>query len=157
MKKANIVSGIIGMAFSSFAFIQTLSFRQFLNVPVGPEFFPRRLAVGLFICSTVLVLQSLLKKTTNDKPAPTISPLDKNMQRLLLGIAIIIIYALCLEPVGFIIITPLAMFAIMLLLGFRKYLFMALFALAATAIVFSVFSYVLNITLPLGLLQDLLY
>ena len=157
MSKANIIAGIIGMAFSAFAFFQTLSFRQFLNVPVGPEFFPRRLAVGLFICSAALVLQSLSKKNKNDKTAPTISPLDKNMQRLLLGIAIILVYALCWEPVGFIIATPLTMFVIMLLLGFRKYLYMALFSLAATAIVFSVFSYVLNITMPLGLLHDLLY
>ena len=157
MRKANIVSGIIGMAFSAFAFIQTLSFRQFLNVPVGPEFFPRRLAAGLFICSAVLVLQSIFKKSKDNKPAPTISPLDKGMQRLFLGIAIIIVYALCWEPMGFLIITPPALFAIMLLLGYRKYIAMSLFSLAVTAVVFSVFSYILNITMPLGLLQNVLY
>ena len=157
MKKANIIAGIIGMAFSAFAFYQTLSFRQFLNVPIGPEFFPRRLAAGLFICSGVLVLQSIFKKSKKDKPAPTISPLDKGMQRLFVGIAIIVVYALCWEPVGFIIVTPLAMFGMMFLLGFRKYFFMALFSLAATAVVFCVFSFILNITMPLGLLQDLLY
>ena len=157
MRKANIVSGIVGMAFSAFAFIQTLSFRRFPLVPVGPEFFPRRLAVGLFICSAVLVLQSFFKKNKDDKPAPTISPLDKGMQRLLLGVAIIIIYALCWEPLGFIIATPFGIFAIMFLLGFRKYLAMVLFSLGTTAVVFSIFDFVLNITMPLGLLQDLLY
>ena len=157
MRKADIVAGLIGMAFSAFAFYQTLSFRQFLNVPIGPEFFPRRMAMGLFICSVVLVIQSILKKSKNDKPAPTISPLDRGMQRLFVGIAIIIAYALCWELLGFLIITPLAMFGMMLLLGFRKYIVMVIFSIGTTAAVFSIFSFILNIYMPLGLLQDLIF
>jgi len=121
VKKANIVCGLVGMSFSAFAFIRTLSFRQFPLVPIGPEFFPRHMAIGLFVCSAVLVIQSLVKKNKKNEKAPTISPFDKGMQRLFVGIAIIIAYALLWEPLGFLIATPLAMAALMLLLGYRRY------------------------------------
>jgi putative tricarboxylic transport membrane protein len=156
LKKANIACGFVGMAFSAFAFIRTLGFRQFPLVPIGPEFFPRYLAAGLFICSAVLIIQALLSKPQKEQKAPTISPFDKGMQRLLVGIAIIIVYAILWEPLGFLIITPVAMAAIMLLLGYRRYFMMALFSLGTTLVIFGAFSFFLNVNMPLGILRGLL-
>jgi len=156
VKKANIVCGLVGMAFSAAAFIKTLSFRQFKNVPIGPEFFPRYLASGLFICSAVLLIQALIVNPKNDKKAPTISPLDRGMQRLFIGIAIIVAYALLWEPVGFIIATPLAMAGMMVLLGYKRYKMMVIFSLAATAVVFGAFRFFLNVDMHMGLLESLL-
>ena len=156
MKKANIVCGLVGMAFSAFAFIRTLGFREFPLVPIGPEFFPRHLAIGLFICSAALVIQSLVVKPKKNEKAPTISPLDKGMQRLFVGIAIIIGYALLWERVGFLIVTPIAMAAIMFLLGYRRYLMMAIFSLGTTLVIFGTFSFFLNVNMPLGILRGLL-
>ena len=156
MKMANIVCGLVGMAFSAYAFIQTLGFRKFPLVPIGPEFFPRYMAAGLFICSFILIIQALVKKPKKAEKAPTISPFDKGMQRLFVGIAIIIIYAMLWEPLGFLIITPLAMAAIMLLLGYRKYLKMVIFSLGTTLVIFSAFSFFLNVNMPLGILRGLL-
>jgi len=134
----------------------TLSFKQFKNVPVGPEFFPRYLAMGLFICSFVLLIQAVRTNPKKDKKAPTISPLDKGMQRLFAGIAIIMVYALCWEPIGFIIATPLAMAGMMLLLGYRKFVMMVIFSLGTTIVVFGAFKVFLNVDMPLGLLEFLL-
>ena len=156
MKKANLVCAIVGMLFSGAAFIKTFSFKQFKNVPVGPEFFPRYLAAGLFICSAVLLIQALKANSRKDKPAPTISPRDKGMQRLFIGIAIIVVYALFWEPVGFLIATPLAMAGIMILLGYRKYIMMVIFSLATTVVVFGAFKIFLNVDMPLGFLESLL-
>ena len=156
MKKANIVCGLVGMAFSAYAFIQTLGFRKFPLVPIGPEFFPRYLAAGLFICSAVLIIQALISKPKKVEKAPTISPLDKGMQRLFVGIAIIIVYAILWEPLGFLIATPLAMAAIMLLLGYRRYSMMVAFSLGTTLVIFGAFSFFLNVNMPLGILRGLL-
>ena len=157
MKNANIVCGLVGMAFSAYAFIRTLGFREFPLVPIGPEFFPRHLAIGLFICSAVLVIQSIAAKPKpNEKKAPTISPFDKGMQRLFAGIAIIVVYALLWEPVGFLIVTPLAMAAIMLLLGYRRYRMMVVFSLGTTLVIFGAFSFFLNVNMPLGILRGIL-
>ena len=156
MRKANFFSGLVGMIFSATAFTMTFGFKQFKNVPVGPEFFPRYLAGALFLCSTILLVQAIRANPKKDKGAPTISPLDKGMQRLFAGIGIIIVYALCWEPVGFIIMTPLAMTAIMLLLGYRKKLTMIIFALATTVVVFGAFKIFLNVDMPLGILDMIL-
>ena len=156
MRKANFFCALVGMVFSATAFAMTFGFRQFKNVPVGPEFFPRYLAAGLFICSLALLLQAIKANPKNDKKAPTISPLDKGMQRLFGGIGVIVVYALCWDVLGFIIATPLAMAGIMLLLGFRKYRKIALFSLGATVVVFSAFRFFLNVDMPLGFLEGLL-
>ena len=156
MKKANIVCGLVGMAFSAFAFIQTLGFKKFPLVPVGPEFFPRYLAAGLFICSAILIIQALVTKPRKEEKAPTMSPFDKGMLRLFIGIAIIVLYAVLWEPVGFLIVTPLAMVAIMLLCGYRRYSMMVIFSLGTTLVVFGAFSFFLNVNMPLGILWFLM-
>jgi putative tricarboxylic transport membrane protein len=142
------------MLFSAAAFIMTLSFRQFQNVPVGPEFFPRYLATGLFICCLVLFLQQFRYKDA--RPAPVISPRDKGMQRLLKGVAIILVYALLWEVLGFIIITPITIFVFMFLLGMRRYPAMIIFSVAAMLVVFSAFRFFLGVDMPLGILDGLL-
>ena len=154
MNKANKVCAIIGMLFSAGAILMTLSFKQFQNVPVGPEFFPRYLAAGLFICSLVLFLQQL--KYKDKRPAPVISPRDKGIQRVLKGIAIILVYALLWEVLGFIIVTPIAIFTLMFLLGMRRYPAMIIFSLAAMLVVFSAFRFFLGVDMPLGILDNLL-
>jgi putative tricarboxylic transport membrane protein len=152
VRKANMVCAVIGMLFSTVVFIITLGFKKFKNVPVGPEFFPRYLAIGLFICSAVLLIQAIGK----ERPSPSAEFHDKGMRRLLVGFGIIVVYALCWEPVGFIIVTPLAMFALMFLLGLRRYGVMILFSCVAMIAIFSAFRFLLGIDMHLGVLEGLL-
>ncbi|MDR1108705.1 MAG: tripartite tricarboxylate transporter TctB family protein [Spirochaetaceae bacterium] len=156
MKKANIIAAITGMAVSSVMFIITLGFKKFRNVPVGPEFFPRWLAVGLFICSAVLLVQALKIKPADDPGAPTLSFFDRGMQRLLAGAGIIVIYAVSWNFLGFIIATPLAIFALMFLLGLRRYRVMVIFSLGAVIVIFCAFRYFLGIDMPMGFLGGII-
>ena len=153
MRKANIVCAVIGMIFSATAFIMTLSFKQFKNVPVGPEFFPRYIAIFLFICCAVLLIQSLMTPLNKDTPGPALD--KKGILRLLLGIVIILVYILCWDFLGFIIMTPIVMFIIMMLLGLRRYPTMILFSFGAMAVIFCTFRYILGIDMPMGLLDGL--
>jgi putative tricarboxylic transport membrane protein len=155
MKKANIVCALIGMIFSVGVFIATLGFKQFKNVPVGPEFFPKWLSAGLFICCLMLLLISLGMKKGNDPPVPSISPFDKGIQRLSIGLVIAVVYAACWESAGFIAITPVAVFALMFLLGARKYRSMLLMAVGSTAVIFCAFRFLLGIDMPMGLFSVL--
>ncbi|MDR0386874.1 MAG: tripartite tricarboxylate transporter TctB family protein [Treponema sp.] len=155
MKKANIAAAVIGMGFSSAAFIVTLGFKKFKNVPIGPEFFPRWLAIGLFVCSGVLLIQALRVKPGHDEPAPTLSPLDRGMRRLLIGAAIIVVYAVSWNFLGFLVATPLGIFALMFLLGLRRYRVMIIFSLSAMLVIFCAFRYLLGINMPMGLLDGL--
>jgi putative tricarboxylic transport membrane protein len=78
------------------------------------------------------------------------------MQRLLAGAAIIVIYAASWNFLGFIIATPLAIFAIMFLLGLRRYRVMVIFSLATVIVVFCAFRYFLGIDMPMGFLDGVI-
>ncbi|QNL96362.1 tripartite tricarboxylate transporter TctB family protein [Treponema sp. Marseille-Q4132] len=155
MKKANIISAVIGIIVSAAAFGYTFTFKQFKNVPVGPEFFPRVLAIALFIFCVLLLLTNLKTSETNNKSAPTMSLKNRGMQKALAGLAIVVVYALLWEVLGFLIITPIAIFLMTLLLGKRSYIKMIIVAVGATAIVFLAFKYLLGIQMPLGFMEEL--
>ena len=155
MKKANIISAVIGMIVSAAAFGYTFTFKQFKNVPVGPEFFPRVLAIALFIFCVLLLLTNLKTSETNNKSAPTMSLKNRGMQKALAGLAIVVVYALLWEVLGFLIITPIAIFLMTLLLGKKEYIKMIIIAIGATAIVFLAFKYLLGIQMPLGFMEEL--
>jgi len=159
MKKANIVSAIVGMLFALVTFLKTFTFKKFTNVPVGPEFFPRILAVGLFLCCLILLISAILKKEEpgKEEKAPTISPINKDMQRCLLGLLVIVVYSLLWEIIGFIVATPIAIFVMIFILGKRNYLTMAIVSVAATVVIFCAFKFLLQIEMPLGYLEDVFY
>lgn len=155
MKKANIISAIIGMAFSLICFLDTFTFKQFKNVPVGPEAFPRALAVGLFLCCLALLVTNLKTTEANKAPAPTLSLKDAWIRNALLALVVITVYALLWEPVGFLIVTPFALFALIYLMGKRQWRLMIIVSVAAPIVVWALFRYLLGITLPMGVLEFL--
>ncbi len=154
MRIANIVSALIGMILSMTAFLYTFTFKHFKNVPVGPEVFPQWLAIALFICCTILLIKNIIEK--NDKSeAPAISPLNKDIQRMLIGLLIIVLSALLWNVTGFIITTPFSLFFMMRLLGKRNTKMMIIISIVATAIIFCAFRFILGIEMPMGLLDML--
>lgn len=158
MRKANIISAVIGMIVSGSAFAYTFTFKKFKNVAVGPEFFPRGLAVLLFICCLVLFIQNLipvLKNLPGDKKAPTMSLRDRGMQKALLGLLIIVVFAVLWNFLGFLIVTPLAVYAMILLLGKKTYVLNAIVSVGITILVFLTFKFLLGITMPLGIMENL--
>lgn len=80
---------------------------------------------------------------------------NRGMQKALAGLAIVVAYALLWEVLGFLIITPIAIFLMTLLLGKREYIKMIIVAVGATAIVFLAFKYLLGIQMPLGFMEEL--
>lgn len=157
MRKANIVSAVIGMLISGVAFRYTFTFKKFKNVPVGPEFFPRALAVALFICCLILLVQNvilLVKNSTDDKKAPTLSLKDHGIQKALIGLLIIILFAVLWNYLGFLIVTPLAIFGMIRLLGKKTYILNAIVSVGATILIFIVFKFLLGITMPLGFMEN---
>lgn len=154
MKKANIISAILGMCVSALAFGYTFTFKKFKNVPVGPEFFPRALAFLLFVCCLVLLLTNLKTTQRNKDAAPTLSPLNKDMRKAIISLILIVVYALLWNVTGFLITTPFALFAMIFILGKRNYKMMVIVSLGATALIFSAFKFLLGIELPLGFIEN---
>ncbi|MGF6907388.1 tripartite tricarboxylate transporter TctB family protein [Fusobacterium sp. PH5-44] len=154
MKKANIISGLIFMCISIYVIVVTFTFKKFKNVPVGPEFFPRYLGIGLLICSVIIIFQGIVDESK--AKAPTISPFDKGIQRVIISLAIMVFYVILWPILGFLIVTPLLLFFLMCLLKIKNYAVMIAISVIASVMIFSIFKYLLGIEMPLGILQGII-
>lgn len=149
---SNIVCAAVGIAIGLIAIYITTKFKQFTNVPVGPEVFPRIMATGLVICSIALIVQAALKGKKWEK-APTLSLRDRGIRRMLVAAVLIVAFYLLWEPVGFLILAPVTLFLLMLNMDFKRYGQMAILSLAISVAVWLLFWQVLVIELPLGPLE----
>lgn len=151
---SDIICASVGVLLGAAAIEMTTHFKQFTNVPVGPEVFPRIMATGLILCSLALLLQAALRKAASES-APTLSLRDRGIQRMLIAAVLIVAFFLLWETVGFLILAPITLFLLMLDMDFRKFGRMALLSLGISVAVWLLFWQVLVIELPLGPLEVL--
>ncbi|AJQ97760.1 tripartite tricarboxylate transporter TctB family protein [Gynuella sunshinyii] len=110
---------------------------------VGPKTFPLILSVILALTSAYLVI----------KPDQDLSwPLNRSGIDILIAIAILIIYTMLLEPLGFILATTMMVTSLSRLL--KAPVKNAFFTgLIGSVVIFVLFNYGLELTLPHGLLE----
>lgn len=110
---------------------------------VGPETFPTILSVVLVAGSLYLMI----------KPDPDAQwPLGKSALELVISVVVLVVYAMVLEPLGFIIATTLAVGTLSWRMGAApKRAFLT--GLASAIVVFVLFNYGLSLSLPTGLLE----
>jgi len=150
------------MIISGYAFITTFTFKQFKNVPVGPEFFPRYLSVFLFLLCLILLIKALLTKKENDTPAPAInffakSEEGKGLRRMAACALVLLLLIFLWSYLGFLIATPIAVFVLQYILGNRKWVPMVIYSIVAPVVIFLIFKFVLGIEMPLGFMEALFY
>ncbi|WP_251979033.1 tripartite tricarboxylate transporter TctB family protein [Salinicola avicenniae] len=110
---------------------------------VGPETFPKLLAIVLGICSLYMMV----------KPDPDNAwPVARTFAELGIAIVALIVYALLMEPLGFILSTTLAVGTLCWRMG-AKPLRGYLTGLVSGVVVFLLFTYGLELPLPLGLME----
>lgn len=110
---------------------------------VGPETFPT-------ILSVVLVAGSLYLMIRPDPDAQW--PVAKSAQELVVSVLVLVVYALLLEPLGFVISTTLAVGTLSWRMGAApRRAFVT--GLASAVVVFVLFNYGLSLSLPAGLLE----
>ncbi|HTN34900.1 MAG TPA: tripartite tricarboxylate transporter TctB family protein [Marinobacter sp.] len=110
---------------------------------VGPDTFPTILSVILAAGSLYLMV----------KPDPDAQwPVGKTAFELVVSVIVLVVYALLLEPLGFIISTTLAVGTLCWRMGAApKYAFAT--GLVSAVVVFVLFNYALSLSLPAGLLE----
>jgi putative tricarboxylic transport membrane protein len=87
------------------------------------------------------------------KPDPdTQWPVGKSLVELVVALVVLVVYALLLEPLGFVISTTLAVGTLSWRMGARpRRAFLT--GLASAVVVFVLFNYGLSLSLPAGLLE----
>ncbi|RBW48626.1 tripartite tricarboxylate transporter TctB family protein [Marinobacter sp. F3R11] len=109
---------------------------------VGPETFPTILAIVLVIGSLYLMI----------KPdADARWPVGKSALELVISVIVLVVYAMLLEPLGFIISTTLAVGALSWRMGAPATKSFVT-GLISAVVVFGLFNYGLSLSLPNGLL-----
>lgn len=110
---------------------------------VGPETFPT-------ILSVILVAGSLYLMVKPDPDAQW--PVGKSAFELVVSVVVLVVYALLLEPLGFVISTTLAVGTLSWRMGATpKHAFVT--GLVSAIVVFVLFNYGLSLSLPAGLLE----
>lgn len=147
---------LIGMVVLSIVFIALIPYqiaepklsfgRSFSQIK--PSLFPTLAASGLLITSMLALLQSIQRGVTH--PFKNIT--RKIAIQLVTVIAILWVFALIFEPVGYWISGILVSLLLSLYLGNRNILTLAILCLGVPTLIYYVFTHLLLISLPPGLL-----
>ena len=121
------------------------------GIAASPLFFPRLTAalIGLLGAALLVRGHTRARSLTDGEGFPFVSG---QALRVAGSAAILVVYAVLLEPVGYLLLTPLALVALCVFLGFRQWMVIIATALIFSALVYFGFRYGMKILLPEGLL-----
>jgi putative tricarboxylic transport membrane protein len=154
MKTADIFGSILGILVGIFVFWQGDKMPADVVMKIGPSFFPNFLAGFLILFSGVLLINALLGKSKGSVEPFRLS--DKGVHRGLITLGAAIIFCLLFEPFGFIPTSTAFLVFMMFVLGKRTPWTMAVAPLLISVATWLVFEKVLHLSLPPGILIDIL-
>ncbi|MDN5348214.1 MAG: putative tricarboxylic transport rane protein [Clostridia bacterium] len=144
MKKGTLVINVLFIVASVFLFIETFKFPYFKG-PVGPAGMPRLLIFILVALNLISIWQN--RSLKDDKPVKIESP-----WRIIAGTALILLYLALFNSLGYFVVTPLFLIAMMFLMQVRRPVMVISVAVIFTLVVYFFFYKELMLPLPLGLL-----
>lgn len=111
----------------------------------GPGLWPMAIAIVLLVCSAMLLYNTWRMKPEKNTDIDLFGPGPK---RAYISMAILVVYVLLLEPLGFIIATTILEFIFIRWFSKKSYVVSFVIAAAVTAVVYGIFQFVLNV--PVG-------
>ena len=154
MKKADIIGGLIGILIGLYAIWEGTNMPEDVVMKIGPSFFPTILASLLIIFSLVLIVNALRGKSKGEVTPLKLS--DKGVQRGLITLVAAIVFCVALDPIGFIPTAIVFLAFMMWVMGNRKPILMIVVPPLITLTIWLIFEKVLNLSMPAGLLIDIL-
>ncbi len=160
-KYSDIVTGACLLVFSGFVFYHAGSIRLLGKQIITARAFPRTLAVLLAVLSVWMIVEGFMK-LARDKPVSP--PADEGPARagdysgaMRIGLTILslVLYILCMRPVGFLLSTIAYTFVQTLILTPREkrnYRLAGATAIVLPTIIYVIFLYGFRLMLPLGIL-----
>lgn len=149
------LSGLVFLAFSIFVYAASYSIRTTKADSLGPQFFPRMVAIIMGILAIIQIFTAFTRKTGKESESKGFA----FNWPLILSIALLIAYCYFLKQVGFIVLTTIYLFCQIYLLfpagsfANKKLLIISIVAsLAVPAGIYYLFYYGFQIFLPAGIL-----
>jgi putative tricarboxylic transport membrane protein len=122
------------------------------GLAASPLFFPRFMAVVLGVLGASLFVRGYARSRSLANGEGFAFVANEGL-RVAGAVAILAVYAALLDTVGYVLLTPVALFALSAFLGYRRWWLMATTAIVFTALVYCIFRYGMKILLPEGLLD----
>ena len=152
MKKGNIILSVIcailGITVIAIASGYPTAADYGTGVP-GPGLWPIVISVAILICAALLMLRSLRMKSEDDTEIALWTPGTK---RVYITMIILVIYAILLEPLGFLLATTAMQFVFIQWFAKKKWYITLIISAVVSVVVYLAFSYLLNVPLDFGLL-----
>ena len=159
---ANLIGSLIFIALGAWALTQTYSFQEVKNTYVQAAVFPQIMCVGMLIFAIILLIQSIIKLMTMDENDPLAEPTasinfikDKGVLAALFVVLLCVLFVVFFKSLGYVICGAVLCFVIMVLIGKRNWLQMALVSILVPLGMWLVFYKVLTVNIPMGPLQFL--
>lgn len=121
------------------------------GIAASPLFFPRLMAVLLGLLGVSLFVRGHTRARSL-ADGEGFAFVAAEILRVAGAVAILALYAACLDALGYVLATPLALVALCAFLGYRRWPVVLATAAGFTAIVYGIFRYGMKILLPEGLL-----
>jgi putative tricarboxylic transport membrane protein len=145
MRRADLLSGIGLLLFSALYLERSFAISTGLaSDRLGPQFFPRLLALLLALLSVALVVRAASDRS-DTTPLPAV-----RVGRLVAVLSLCAGWTLLLPRIGLLILTPLLVGAVIWILGLRRWRSIIAVSLGMTLVLYLVFVQVLKVLLPLG-------
>lgn len=152
MKKANVMTGVVFLALSVFAYMQAQKMvGKIMTDALGPGFWPKVLGLVMGVLSLALIVEGLFGKQAEGEKAP-IAFGTEGFHRVLKLFAVLIVFGAILYflgiYVGILFMMPLCMW----LHGERNKKILVGLAVGSCLFIYLVFGLALRVPLPMGLL-----
>ena len=148
--KKDVISGIFFMGLGVMIFFSSYTIKTNMFSQFSSSLLPRTVAILMFILGALEVLVSWRAEGTGN---PAIS--KQAIMQVCISITSMLVYALCIDVVGFIIMTTLLMFVQMLIISNWKYkrsVSYLIISAGSSVAFYYLFSHVFYLMLPQGIL-----
>lgn len=159
---SNLIVSILLIAFEIFAWVQAGQIKDAKNAAVQPSVFPQIMIIGMGVFTLILLVQSVLKlvKMKDDDPlAQKAESLNifknKGVQAALFVIVLCALYVWGFKTLGYVMVSMILSAIIMWLIGVRKPVQLALIAILVPLGMWFIFYKLLQVNIPMGVLQFL--
>ena len=154
---SNLIGSIIFLGIGVWAYIKTLSFRTVKGSYAQPATFSQIMLVGMMIFAGILLIQSIWNLThlkldswAAEKAATLNFVKDRGVLFALIAILLCIAYVMLFKTFGYVLISFVVCFAIMILIGKRRWLQMILVSLLVPLFMWLLFYLLLKVNIPMG-------
>ena len=154
MKIADIFGGALGILIGLFAIWEGTKMPTDVVMKIGPSFFPNILGGLLIVFSATLIVNAVRGRSKGKVEPYRLA--DKGTQRGLITLAAGIVFCAVLDPLGFIPTSIIFLTFMMLVMGKRNPMLIAVTPALVTLAVWLVFEKVLSLSMPAGVLADFL-